>query len=194
MAKDLDVTFWGSKRSEVSSSSEEIKEVIGLNTKRMKRDIAGARNMEAESIYKQKGIPAEKMNSRQVFQMIKGNNAEVELDCTVKCDEHAPGDINVYTDGSYINTRRCSFALSGAGVWWPGWRLDSHPLTNSEYQMAWEEQTPEGLSMHIALAGFGGSSTRAEIAAGIVALQSSGPVHVGTDSQAFLTKALASKS
>ena len=40
------------------------------------------------------------------------------------------------------------------------------------------------------LQGFGGSSTRMEIAAAIIALASRQPVHMGTDSKAFMDKAL----
>ena len=43
--------------------------------------------------------------------------------------------------------------------------------------------------MKAAIVGFGGSSTRAEIAAGIIAMASHDEVHMGTDSQSFLTRA-----
>ena len=46
-----------------------------------------------------------------------------------------------------------------------------------------------GLSLCTALAGFGGFSTRAELAAGIVTISADRAVHLGTDSQAFLDKA-----
>ena len=39
------------------------------------------------------------------------------------------------------------------------------------------------------IGGFGGSSTRTELAAAIVAIIANGPVHIGSDSQAFIDKA-----
>jgi hypothetical protein len=39
------------------------------------------------------------------------------------------------------------------------------------------------------IGGYGGSSTRTELAAAIVAIVANGPVHIGTDSQAFIDKA-----
>ena len=39
------------------------------------------------------------------------------------------------------------------------------------------------------MVGFGGSSTRSEIAGGILAIASPHPTHIGTDSAAFLLKA-----
>ena len=41
----------------------------------------------------------------------------------------------------------------------------------------------------MALVGFGGSSTRSESAGGIIAIAADGPIHIGTDSQAFCNKA-----
>ena len=45
------------------------------------------------------------------------------------------------------------------------------------------------ICIRTALAGYGGSSTRAEIAAGIIACQADVAVNIGSDSQAFVNKA-----
>ncbi len=55
--------------------------------------------------------------------------------------------------------------------------------------MARSKEEEGGLKLYTALAGFGGSSTRSELAAGILALMASGPAHIGSDSQAFVRKA-----
>ena len=46
-----------------------------------------------------------------------------------------------------------------------------------------------GLDLSAATAGLGGSSTRAEIAAGIIAMAADEEVHMGTDSQSFMNRA-----
>ena len=48
---------------------------------------------------------------------------------------------------------------------------------------------PRGLKTITHLAGLGGSSTRMELAAAIMVTAASGPTHIGTDSQSFLSKA-----
>ena len=48
-----------------------------------------------------------------------------------------------------------------------------------------------GLGLLASIPGFACSSTRAELVGAIVAMVSSGPVHIGTDSQSMMTKALA---
>ncbi len=55
--------------------------------------------------------------------------------------------------------------------------------------MGYGTQTEKGYALRTALAGHGGSSTRAEIAAGILACQAKRAVNIGSDSQAFVTKA-----
>ncbi len=69
--------------------------------------------------------------------------------------------------------------------------MEQRPLTDPEYEMGISNQMPKGLAIKTALAGHGGSSTRAEIAAGIIACQCMGAVSVGSDSQAFVSRASA---
>ncbi len=55
--------------------------------------------------------------------------------------------------------------------------------------MGFETQEVEGVSIKTNLVGYGGSSTRAELAAIILALSADIPIHAGTDSKAFIDKA-----
>ena len=55
--------------------------------------------------------------------------------------------------------------------------------------MALHDQNEAGLQLYAAIAGMGGSSTRAEIAAGIIAMAANEVVHMGTDSQSFMNRA-----
>ena len=101
----------------------------------------------------------------------------------------APDEINVYSAGSLANSRNPTWGLLGAGAWWPGRRLEENPMSAMEREAANEEQEDKGVRLYTALGGFGGSSTRSEIAAGILAVAADGAVHVGSDSRAFLDKA-----
>ena len=51
------------------------------------------------------------------------------------------------------------------------------------------EQTLEGIRLYTKIRGFGSSSTRTELAAGIKAISAYGSVHIGSDSRAFVDKA-----
>ena len=51
-------------------------------------------------------------------------------------------------------------------------------MSELEDQLGIEKQEVNGVSVKTSLAGFGGSSTRAEIAAGILALSAKGGVHI----------------
>ena len=83
-----------------------------------------------------------------------------------RCEKEAPEEINVYSDGSLMNTRTNSFKLAGAGVWWPNRKNSEMPLSEAEQDLALANQEDEGLELSVAIVGMGGSSTRAEIAAG----------------------------
>ena len=83
--------------------------------------------------------------------------------------------------------------LGGAGVWWPrkvlarndkGYRI--RPLSVAEKSMALHTPDEDGVPLHTKIGGFAGSSTRTELAAGIIALCAEGPVHIGSDSQVFV--------
>ena len=63
------------------------------------------------------------------------------------------------------------------------------PPSEAEEEVAYCKQTDDGLQLYSAIGGYGGSSTRAELAAGIVALLSNSAVHIGSDSEAFVNKA-----
>ncbi len=99
-------------------------------------------------------------------------------------------DINVYTDGSWINPLEQYLGLGGAGVWWPNRHpTHYHRLSQAECELAHYQAMKGGLMLYTPLGGYSGSSTRTELAAAIIALMANGPIHIGIDSQAFLDKA-----
>ena len=110
-------------------------------------------------------------------------------------------NINVYTDGSWLFPLKQFLGLGGAGVWWKdrtctkqynidnNCNLELRPLSTAERQMTHVEQSKDGLRSFSKIGGFGGSSTRTELAAGIIAICAYGAVHIGSDSEAFVNKA-----
>ncbi len=100
-------------------------------------------------------------------------------------------DINVYSDGSWIYPLEQYLGLGGAGVWWPGRNIaTNHRLSTAEKELAYSNQRDNGLMVYTPIGGYSGSSTRTELAAAILAISANGPVHIGTDSQAFHDKAI----
>ena len=65
----------------------------------------------------------------------------------------------------------------------------ARPLSTEEKDTGQAEETEHGVRIFISIGGHTGSSTRTELAAGILALSADGPLHVGSDSQAFVGKA-----
>ena len=62
-------------------------------------------------------------------------------------------------------------------------------INQAECELAFEEQREDGLALFTLIGGYSGSSTRTELAAAIVAISADGPVHVGSDSKAFVSRA-----
>ncbi len=107
-----------------------------------------------------------------------------------RCRRPAPADINVYTDGSWVNPLQQYLGLGGAGVWWPGRDPNEYQrLSPGEKEISHWRVYPDGLMLYTPIGGYSGSSTRTELAAAIIAILANGPVHIGTDSQAFLERA-----
>ena len=130
-----------------------------------------------------------KQNLRQSFARAKGSTPELNIPEVQPCPGQAPDKINVYSDGSLINVKASKYKLGGAGVWWEGRILHHQPLSEAESILGIPTQEAEGLGLAVAIIGFGGSSTRSEIAAGIIAMAADCQVNIGTDSQAFQERA-----
>ena len=102
------------------------------------------------------------------------------------CRISAPANINVYSDGSWKHPLVYYFSIGGAGVWWPG---RTRRLCMAEEDLSLGSVSDKGVRLRTAIGGFAGSSTRTELAAGILAICSNAPMHLGSDSKAFVDKA-----
>ena len=141
----------------------------------------------------------EKQNARQLFQTLSSTiDAEQPKIKPPKMHEGtAPSVINVYTDGAMKQPHSQFWGLLGYGVWWTARVLALHPISNQEHQHTnghHEDKEKCNVRLWGQLCGHRGSSTRAEIAAILVALCPGMPTHIGTDSKSAMTVFLKLKS
>ena len=214
MSAKQSTTFWGARRQDLHTDDESMLQLMGAPGKsKFQQAVAEGRDIVVEELCQEKEIQnAQQMNARQLFQCFKGEHVVCELTPPIPCDELAPNEINVYTDGSLHDPESNIYSLGGAGAWWPHRQVQAdgpvssaendpaderHPdhlryvedLAEAEAEIAEVDQQQDGLRLITYMQGFGGSSTRMELAAAIIALGARLPVHIGTDSQSFMTKA-----
>lgn len=129
-------------------------------------------------------------NARQVFAALRGavtTGSELQVDYDGPSLLHPPPSApNSWSDGS-VMLPASSYTLAGAAVWHPIRSLDHEPLTGVESQVSFVEDSAnnDGTALLAALPGSFFSSTRAEIAGGILAALRPASVHLGVDSKAF---------
>jgi hypothetical protein len=191
MSTDVQATFWGDKLEIDSPSNEQANNAIGVATCNKSRIVATCKQQEVDDVLSNAGISKQSHNARQAFSKLKANKDPPHLALPYECHRKAPADINVYTDGSWIYPLEQYLGLGGAGVWWPGRNTAvCHRLSPAERELAHSSQYADGLMIYTPIGGYAGSSTRTELAAAILALAANGPVHIGTDSQAFHDRAI----
>ncbi len=192
MSTNVEATFWGEQHDQQDmQSTAQTRNAIGLQTTSKDKVIASCKHQEVKDILSKSNIDPAMHSARQAFHKIKANKQPPHLALPFKCHRPAPEDINVYTDGSWINPLQQYLGLGGAGVWWPGRDLSVYQrLSPAEKDLAHWSQHSDGLMLYTPIGGYTGSSTRTELAAAIIALAANGPVHIGTDSQVFHDKAL----
>ena len=106
--------------------------MMGVETEgkfRAKKDLS--QDMAERKVQRSEGYKA-KQNLRQAFARAKGGTPATNVPDIKQCNDEAPTNINVYTDGSLINNRASRFKLGAAGVWWKGRRGSYGPLSQSE--------------------------------------------------------------
>ena len=151
-----------------------------------------------DTLFEKNNIGHSEINARQAFGKFKHEQAaDATMPMPYRCTANAPDQINVYTDGSWLFPLKQFLGLGGAGVWWPKRTIDREeeldnkylPLSDAEKELALHEQGQDGLRVYTEIGGYAGSSTRTELAAGIIAISAHGPIHIGSDSRAFVDTA-----
>ena len=198
MSSCLHGMFWA-KSEQVNHDNTGGEVMLGEPKGRMRTSVAQSKSQEVRDLLQDIGVTsADHLNARQAFTLIKQNKADFVVPIPHKCNAAAPEEINVYSDGSWLHPTKVFLGLGGAGVWWPNRSLERnidgskfHPLSQEEGALAAAQQFPEGLRLYTGVGGFSGQSTRTELAAGLIAMCAYGPVHIGSDSKAFVDTASA---
>ncbi len=183
--------FWGQKPTEDPMPNTTSCKATGLPSSNQHAIYASCKDKEIQDCPARHNIEPDNLNARQCFQALKSNKTPPHLAMPYRCHLPAPKDINVYTDGSWIHPLKQFLGMGGAGVWWPNRNPDiRHRLSTSEQELAYYQVLEGGVMLFTPIGGYHGSSTRTELAAAIVALMANGPIHIGTDSKAFMDKAI----
>ena len=190
MTNQLHTTFWALPPQQIHTQSQDLRHRMGItdSTRKQKVDTM-QNNREAQEQLSNHNL--QHLTARQAFQHLRGQHspaATIALPAT--CNDLPPEQPNVYTDGSLINPTDPYFCLGGAGAWHPQRQLDDTGTTEAEANLAVLEQEASGLKLFTQIGGYGGSSTRMEIAGAIIGIAAKGAVHIGTDSSSFMRKAI----
>ncbi len=191
MTNDIQAPYWSKHEdgNQISNNKQFCKQ-IGMWTGKNSANIMSSKHQEVKDALSNVGIDGTKQNARQAFTNAKNNKQPPHFALPHKCYARAPNEINVYSDGSWLFPLNQYLGLGGAGVWWPGRNINiSHRPSPAERELGYHTQHEEGLSLHTPIGGMSGSSTRTELAAAIMAIAANGPIHLGTDSKAFMERA-----
>ena len=190
MARQQATTFWGTHKAAISAVDPQVLRAYGLATDRFQQSVVEGYDMISEDLLQHR-LGAEDLcqyDARRAFQALRGQHMTSHIKAPKACTMTAPKDINVYTDGSLQTPGNHLYSLGGAGVWWPA-RADQ-TISDAEADITiLDKDHHQGLRLLANLTGYGGSSTRMELAASIIAISADDPAHVGTDSKAFCEKA-----
>ena len=126
-----------------------------------------------------------RINARQFLDYRRGVFDIPETRLPTRCTEAPPELPNSYSDGGVTNPTYSEYQFGGAGIWWPGRKIESAPLHINELEQH-HEITQDGISIWGAIPGQRCDSTRAEIIAATGILAAPGPIHTGVDSLNFI--------
>ena len=116
MDKSINKTFFGKKFYDLETKDATIQKMMGVETEgkfRAQNDLS--QDMAERTFQRADGHNAEQ-NLRQAFARAKGGTPDPMVPNIKQCNEEAPSNINVYTDGSLINNKASRFELGAAGV------------------------------------------------------------------------------
>ena len=178
--------YWDSNLCQSKDICKEDAHLIGQPFTSGAKYHANLEDKMLQDVCNKAGIAGQGLNARQTFMLLKENKQTPHIPMPYRCKLHAPQEINVFTDGSWLFPLKQFLGLGGAGVWWPGRKLRGHPLSEPEIELAYVTEHDRGIRLFTRIGGFAGSSTRTELAAGIIAISSHGPMHIGSDSKVFV--------
>ena len=176
MTSSITASFWGEEPQD-----GRMDDFLGQTVHGVDRTSMQANRLLESSLIKNKNF-----NARQAFQALRGGTPSMDFQDIETVNEDPPDEPNVFNDGSLKVPNNQFWSLGGLGVWWSNRGLQHMPITDNEIAYTHNAKQGEGLAMWASIPGFRYSSTRTEIAAGIVALFANGPVHQASDNMAFV--------
>jgi ribonuclease HI len=193
--------FWGDCNQDGLCNSS--KQLIGIPCNKYAQLKADSNDAIIDTQLKAKNAKVLCNNTaRAAFNHLRTSDGDCVNPVPFRCYIKAPDLINVFTDGSWLNPKKWFLGFGGAGVHWPGRAISKEdlgdklcyykPLNEGEHMLAFHTQDKNGLNLSTKVEAYNGNSTRAEISAGLIALMAEGPIHIGSDSRAFVDRANAS--
>ena len=126
------------------------------------------------------------LNARQLFAKLRGPFGCHGLQTPDAVEGTQVNHRPTFTDGSLTHPQTPEWSLAGVGVVHIGRDTAESPLHHTEQHCALHDTTGVNTKLWAPLPGQFCSSTRAEIAAGLLDIASPGPVAIRTDSKVFL--------
>ena len=142
----------------------------------------------AKEIWRQ--AETDEINVRQVMERSKAAEGNMEMPTRPNyCNEEPPEDKNVFSDGAVKFPNKQVLAIGGCGIWCLGYQLEQCGIQDANRELMHEEQWETGAAMwgHMIVPWI--SSTRAELAALVLAAPSANAIHIGIDNATVVNKA-----
>ena len=192
-----DLTFWGDHWQAISSEQANI---LGIEENVVFHGEAQEMLISHLAKYGDPRATADKVHNsaRIIMQQHKAPNLREQLPKPIHINDDAPDDYNGFTDGGMQNPHAQEWSLGGAGIWWPKTIGPNNPseLMNVKpdqlrepMQFVQSDIDHHGIHLWMAIAGVHCSSTRTELAAGVISLLAQKPINIASDSQAFVDQA-----
>ena len=125
-------------------------------------------------------------NARQFVALAKGPYIGPNTQLPTPCNDNAPEQPNVWTDGSLKTPTQHAWSLGGFGVLHEDARADDDDLHHNEFTFACNQNLDSDLHIWGPISGPRSFSTRTEIAGGLIALSRPRPIHIASDSKCFI--------
>ena len=173
-------TFWGSDIPE--HYTKEAKRMLGA--RHPPSECSEARNIIVHA-------KETNCNARQLISVLRGGFGQGAAPNFPEAVVGRPAlKPEVFTDGGVKNPTNQMWALGGFGMWTKTVREQLEKEEIAEEKLFYHQrEADQDFARWGPLAGFGTSSTRNELAAGILGLMLPRAVHIGSDSKAFVDKA-----
>ena len=179
LSADIDATYWGRSRSTFLS---EVPTFLGCAAWDDRNRI------EARAFLNTLHYDCRELSARQLCAMIRGPSSDLVLDSVpqVPLTDLPPDAINVFGDGSLKSPSNHLWHLGGFGVWWVHRSaVTQHSHSNEDKYYKNSDKLDFSVRFSGALEGHRCSSTRVELAAGIMILCAPGLIHMGEIARPF---------